>query len=186
MVEDPSNKMLDSQFADDGGNLYKPEGEGADWRSFSENGFAKKTNEEEADWRDVEAAITALHTNGVSEEAWRAGLEATFNVDNFLTWLAIHVIQQNWDAYGRSPHNYYLYGDPSDDGRLVWIPWDLNEAMTDETSNSAPLTLALDDLGDRAPLISYLMDDPVYSARYREERVPPLKARTRSSRCTPR
>jgi spore coat protein H len=169
MVEDPSNTLLDSQFSDDDGNLYKPEGSGADWTTFTEGGFEKKTNEEEADWSDIIAAIEALHANGISEEDWRAGLEATFNVDIFLRWLAIHVMQQNWDAYGRSPHNYYIYGDPSDNGRLTWIPWDLNEAMTDTTSNSTPLTIPLDTVSDNAPLIRYLIDDPVYSAQYRDE-----------------
>ena len=168
MVEDPSNKMLDTQFSDDSGNLYKPEGDGADWTHFSESGFDKKTNEDENDWSDVQAAIDALHASGQPAESWRAGLEATFDVDIFLRWLAIHAMQQNWDAYGRSPHNYYLYGDPSKDGRLVWIPWDLNEAMTDETSNSTPLTISLDNAKDNAPLITYLMNDPVYSEQYRE------------------
>jgi len=169
MVEDPSNKMLDTQFDDDDGNLYKPEGPGADWTYFSEGGFEKKTNEDEADWSDVENAINALHDRGQSSEDWRAGLETYLDVDIFLRWLAIHTMQQNWDAYGRSPHNYYLYGDPSDNGRLVWIPWDLNEAMTDETSNSHPLEIDLEDVGDEAPLIRYLMDDEVYANTYREE-----------------
>ena len=129
----------------------------------------KKTNEEEADFSDVQAAIDALHADGLTAEQWREGLEAVFDVDVFLRWLAVHVMQQNWDAYGRSPHNYYLYGDPSDNGRLVWIPWDLNEAMTDETSNSYPLQLDLEDVGDNAPLIRFLMDDAVYADTYRAE-----------------
>jgi spore coat protein CotH len=30
----------------------------------------------------------------------------------------------NTDAYGGMPHNYYLYGNPRDRGRVQWIAWD--------------------------------------------------------------
>ena len=36
---------------------------------------------------------------------------------------------ENWDAYGVFAHNYYLYGDPGQQGRLRWIPWDHNLAL---------------------------------------------------------
>ncbi|MBT3218170.1 MAG: CotH kinase family protein [Proteobacteria bacterium] len=170
MLEDPANKMLDSQFADGSGNLYKPDGSGSDWTdNFTEGGFEKKTKVEEADWSDVIATIDALNNKSLGDEEWREGLEAHFNVDIFLRWLAIHIIQQNWDAYGRVGKNYYVYGDPSDDGRLVWIPWDLNEAMTDETSHEYSLDFDLDEVGDNFPLIRYLMDDAVYSEIYLAE-----------------
>ena len=42
MVEDLSNKFLDSQFKDDSGNLYKPDGQAATWSTFSEEDFIKR------------------------------------------------------------------------------------------------------------------------------------------------
>jgi spore coat protein H len=47
-----------------------------------------------------------------------------------LRWLAVNTAIENWDAYGRMAHNYYLYGDPSDGGRLKWIPWDHNMSFS--------------------------------------------------------
>ena len=127
MIEDPSDgAMLDAQFGGRQGNLYKPDGPGADWTTFVPEGFGKKTNEEEADFSDVSAAIRALHATTGDARAWRSGLEAVFDADLFLRWLAVNTVIDNWDVYGALAHNYYLYGDPAQKGRLKWIPWDNN------------------------------------------------------------
>ncbi|MGB7218299.1 MAG: CotH kinase family protein [Vicinamibacterales bacterium] len=131
MVEDPGDgAMLQAQFGSRNGNLYKPDGPGADWSEFNAEGFEKKTNAREADFSDARAAVAALHAPMSPAAAWRAGLERAFDVDHFLRWLAINTAMSNWDVYGALPHNYYLYGDPARSGRLRWIPWDNNEAFS--------------------------------------------------------
>jgi hypothetical protein len=130
MVEDPADPaMLRAQFGSDRGNLYKPDGPGADWTHFDREGFPKKTNEQAADFSDVEAAMAALHAPSPDPAAWRARLEGAFDVDLFLRWLAVNTALQQWDAYGVMAHNYYLYGDPAQKGRLRWIPWDNNFSL---------------------------------------------------------
>ncbi len=191
MTEIPDDPMLDAQFGDDSGNLYKPT---SNWVSFNEDDFDKETNQDEEDWSDVQAAIAALHADRSDPEAWRAGLEAVFSVDAFLHWLAVNTVIQNWDTYGNMAQNYYLYGDPGDEGRLVWIPWDNNMALSasggmggrqdaggfqdvEDTAGledlpdqgglgRGALSLALDEVGDDWPLIRYLADDPVYWDTY--------------------
>ena len=177
MIEDPADgAMFDAQFGGRGGNLYKPDGPGANWTQFSRDGFPKKTNERQADFSDVEAAIAALHAApGPGSAAWRAALEARFDADLFLRWLAVNTALQNWDAYGTFAHNYYLYGDPGQKGRVRWIPWDHNFAL-----GAGPFGLGGlgfggggDDIlhtqkGSQWPLISRLLADEVYAARYRE------------------
>jgi spore coat protein CotH len=127
MIEDPSDVMLQAQFGSADGNLYKPDG--PNWTEFHEDGFPKKTNEREGDFSDVEAAIAALHAPQTDARAWRKTLEATFDADGFLRWLAVNTAIQNWDVYGAMAHNYYLYGDPAQNGRLRWIPWDNNFSL---------------------------------------------------------
>ena len=131
MIEDPADgSMLDAQFSGRGGNLYKPDGPGANWMHFAAEGFPKKTNEKRADFTDVEAAIAAVHAApGPGRAEWRSALEARFDVDLFLRWLAVNTAVLNWDAYGVFAHNYYLYGDPGQQGRLRWIPWDNNLSL---------------------------------------------------------
>lgn len=169
MVEVPREPMLESQFGDAGGNLYKAVyGEGATWSVYDPTSFEKKTNEDEDDWSDLEALFTALHAPRGNPAAWRSGLEAVFDVDGFLRWLAVNTVIQNWDTYGNMPQNYFLYSDPSD-GLLHWIPWDNNMALSGSGVGLAPpLTLCLDaeEVNDDWPLIRYLIDDPVYNAIY--------------------
>jgi spore coat protein CotH len=180
MIEDPSNKMLDTQFADDGGNLYKPEG-GADgldaaarWQTTDASlvsvAWDKKTNEELADWSDAIAAISALNADRSDAAAWRAGLEAVLDVDGFLRCLAISTTMVNWDSYGAMAHNYYVYSDPGRGGLLVWFPWDMNEIMLTPVGTAAHMSdPMLDGVTDEWPLVRHLLDDPVYRATYEAE-----------------
>jgi hypothetical protein len=176
MVEDPSDAMIDSQLGGGDGNLYKPDGPGADWVAFDREGFEKKTNEAAADWSDVERAFAALHAERSDAAAWRRNFEATFDVDRFLTWLAINTSMVNWDSYGILAHNYYLYQQPSLDGRLQWIPWDHNLSMQSggadrfretPTSPIPRVEILHEDVSSRWPLISILLADPVYLEKYR-------------------
>ena len=130
-VEVVEDTVIQTQFADDSGNAYKPEGAAATFAagSFNEEQLDKQNNEDEADYSDVQALYDALHsrTRTTDPDAWRAGLEAVFDVDTFLKWMAGNTVVQNWDTYGQMSHNYYLYNDP-ETGLLTWIPWDNNMA----------------------------------------------------------
>ena len=171
MVEVVDDTVIEEQFADDGGNVYKPEGRGATFEedSFSEEAFDKETNRAEEDWSDIHHLFDVLHSDLriTDSPAWRRELESMFDVDGFLLWLAVNVIVQNWDTYGRSPHNYYLYNDPATN-LLTWIPWDNNMALRSDKGLMPVLTLDLEDVNRNWPLIRYLMDDPIYREKYLE------------------
>ncbi|MFD1293062.1 CotH kinase family protein [Lutibacter holmesii] len=169
LVEEVDNTVIKTQFSSDDGNLYKPEDYGSSFAygTFNEDGFEKKTNEDDSDWSDIQSVFTALHaTTRTSDPAtWRAGLEAVFDVETFLNYLAVNTVVQNWDTYGRMEHNYYLYNNP-DNGLLTWIPWDNNEALQDGKQGGS-LNLNFSDLSSNDwPLIEYLYDDDVYKAKY--------------------
>jgi len=169
LVEEVDGEVLDTQFSSDDGNLYKPEDFGASFidGSFSEADFEKKTNEDEEDWSDILALFAALHgdTFNTDPATWRANLEAVFDVDGFLKYLAVNEIIQNWDSYGKMTQNYYLYNDP-ETSKLTWIPWDHNEALQVGKQGGA---LALDFSNMEAnswPLIEKLYADETYKAQY--------------------
>jgi len=169
LVEEVDNTVIDTQFSSDDGNLYKPEDDGASFAegTFNEDGFEKKTNEDEADWSDIQSVFTALHaTTRTSDPAtWRAGLDAVLDTDVFLHYLAVNTVIQNWDTYGVMPHNYYLYNNPDND-LLTWIPWDNNEAL-EEGKMGGSLPLNFSGLSSSEwPLIGYLYGDEVYKAKY--------------------
>lgn len=180
-VEVVDDTVIETQFADGSGNLYKPEGRGATFAegTFDEASFEKETNEKAADYSDILALFDALHadTRTTDPAAWRAGLETVLDVDHFIHWLAVNTVIQNWDTYGTMSHNYYLYNDPST-GLLTWIPWDNNEALTGNggfpggrrgmggATNNSLMSVSLEGVGSDWPLIRYLLDDPVYWSLY--------------------
>jgi len=160
--------FIETQFEEDSGNIYKPEGAGATFAegTFSEDSFDKETNQDEGDYSDILALYEALHSDLRTSdlETWRANLETMFDVETFIRWLAVNTVIQNWDTYGLMNHNYYLYNDPTS-GQLTWIPWDNNGAMQKKEQRGI-LSLGLKEVDDEWPLIRYLMDDPVYYDRY--------------------
>ncbi|MEP2024558.1 MAG: CotH kinase family protein [Reichenbachiella sp.] len=168
MVEIIFDTMLQNMFGSSSGNCYKPEGEGARFgvTGFDLNHFEKKTNEDEGDWSDIQALYDALHasTRSTNVEKWKADLEALFDVDGFLKYLAVNNTIQNWDTYGLMDHNYYLYHDPADD-LIKWIPWDNNMAFADDLGKGA-LSFEMSEVGDDWPLISYIIAVPEYRDKY--------------------
>ena len=194
-IELPDDTLIETQFSDDNGNMYKPSGRGATFAagSFDEQSFDKETNRD-GGYEDILALFDALHaeTRLSDPAAWRAGLEEVFAVDVFLRWLATNQLIQNWDSYGVIAHNYYLYND-SETGQLTWIPWDHNLALRERMGDGGPgrppgqppagrasagaidieyygvaRDIGLADVDERWPLIRFLLDDELYGARYRE------------------
>jgi spore coat protein CotH len=169
MVEDVENTLLDSHFSDDGGNLYKPDGDAASFASgtYDEDEYVKKNNEDEADFSDVQSLLTAINDDirTTDAAAWRTNLETVFDTDVFLKYLAVNTVIQNWDTYGRMTHNYYLYNNP-DNNKLTWIPWDNNEALQDGKREGS-LALDFSNLNtSQWPLIGYIYQDEVYKVKY--------------------
>jgi spore coat protein H len=171
LVEEIGDTVIETQFANDDGNLYKPEEGGANFvkGGFSEENFEKKTNEDDEDWSDIIALFDALHddTRTSAPDTWREDLEAIFDVDGFLKYLAVNGIIQKWDTYGLMTHNYYLYNNP-ETSKLTWIPWDNNEALQYGKMGGA-LDLDFSNLESNSwPLIEKLYADAVYKIRYND------------------
>uniref|UniRef100_UPI0033655441 CotH kinase family protein n=1 Tax=Candidatus Albibeggiatoa sp. nov. BB20 TaxID=3162723 RepID=UPI0033655441 len=169
LVEEVDGPVLDTQFSSDDGNLYKPEDGSANFvaGTFNPADFTKKTNEDDEDWSDIIALFNALHDDSVTTDpvAWRTNLEAVFDVDGFLKYLAVNGIIQNWDTYGRMIHNYYLYNNP-ETNKLTWIPWDNNEALQTGKQGGAVALDFSDMNASEWPLIAKIYADDEYKARY--------------------
>jgi len=173
-VELPEDNMCLSQLGEETGNLYKPESK---LSTFIQSEFDKKNNEILGDFSDVKQFITALNsgTYGSNRALWRSNLENTFNVDYFLKWLAVNNTMVNWDSYGAMAHNYYLYHHSSN--KLMWIPWDNNEALTRNPGitgtvgggGGAPtgLSLTMNEVGTAWPLLNRIANDTQYFNRYK-------------------
>ncbi len=168
LVEEVDDTVLESQFDEYSGNLYKPDGNAATFAYGAYNSYEmqKKTNEELNDYSDVQSLYDIINDDERTSntEAWKSSLENVLNINGFLKWLAANTVIQNWDTYGRMSHNYYLYNNP-ESGKLTWIPWDNNEAFQYGKQGGA-LSLSLNEVGAGWPLISYIINDAVYKQTY--------------------
>lgn len=168
IVEEVDDTVLETQFADDSGNLYKPDGDAASFANgtFDITEMYLKTNEDSANYTDVEALYEAINSSlrTSDTEAWKSNLESVLDVDHFLKWLAANIVIQNWDTYGIMTHNYYLYNNP-ENNLMTWIPWDNNEAFQTGKQGGA-LSFSLSEVSSSWPLISYIVADSEYKAIY--------------------
>lgn len=120
-VEPIDEVFLERTFGDNTGDLYKPDGTGADLVYRGDDmseypGLVLKTNEETSDGSAILDLMKALESG--------EGLEDVLDVDEVLRYLAANVALANYDSYlGNTTHNYYLY---EQDGRFTIVPWDYN------------------------------------------------------------
>ena len=143
-VEEIKPPFLARHFASTEGNLY--EGTVSDFTPEYRGTFEKKTNEDAADWSDVDAVVAALQD---PSEAGLAALAEAVDLDRFLTFWALEVLLGHWDGYSGNRNNYRFYREP--DGRFVFMPWGVDEAFHlkddpnpfDNISNPPPSVLAL-------------------------------------------
>lgn len=181
-IEVVDDTVIERVYGDDDGNIYEADGAAASLAAGTQDqiqaSFQKENNTNESDWSDVEALYATLNSDlrTTDPAAWRAQLETLFNVDDFLTWLALKTTLQHWDSYGSMSHNYYLYANPATD-QLDFISWDHNQVLGSQGGPgggrggggpSRATSFDLAEVGDDWPLIRYLLDDDVYQARYVE------------------
>ncbi len=168
LVEEVDDTVIETQFTDGSGNLYKPDGDAASFAAgtYSSSEMELKTNEETCDYSDVNALYNAINSSERTSDvdSWKEGLESIFNVDGFLKWLAANTVIQNWDTYGNMTHNFYLYNNP-EDGLLTWIPWDNNEAFQDD-GRMETLSFSMSEVSSNWPLIRYITAQDDYRQVY--------------------
>jgi spore coat protein H len=58
-------------------------------------------------------------------------LKQTLDIDRFCSYMAIEVLLCDWDGYVNARHNYRVYQDLDNDGRMVFIPHDKDQMMGD-------------------------------------------------------
>jgi spore coat protein CotH len=169
-VEQIDQPFLARHYSDSSGDLYKPEGTGANlaWidDSFSSySGMSYKTNKKNPSEQDLIDMLDTLNNGG--------DLEECLDVDQVLRYLAASTVMSNFDSYqGSLCHNYYLY---EQDGKFTILPWDLNMSFAGFSqggSDDQMITVKLDEptmgaVADR-PLIAKLLAVEEYRQRYHE------------------
>ncbi|MFI3269759.1 MAG: CotH kinase family protein [Rikenellaceae bacterium] len=170
IVEEVDDTVIDTQFSSGSGNLYKPDGDAASFKSgtYDTSEFYLKTNTSSPDYSDVKALYDAVNSSDRTSDSatWCNRLESVFCVDSFLRWMAANAVIQNWDTYGNMTHNYFLYNNP-ENGLLTWIPWDNNEAFQSGSGEKSPIEMnKMGSVSSSWPLIKYIYAVSEYQALY--------------------
>ncbi len=175
LVEQIDSEFIERHFANDEGDLYKPDmagmndNAGADlvWVNNSIDSYpgvrdGLKTNEETSDHSAIINLINEIN-NG-------SDYDSVIDVDMFLRYLAISTAIVHLDNYpGQFTHNYYLY---EQNGKFTLIPWDLNMAWGSFSmgcdANGVDLYIdepTMESMSDR-PLVDKILAVPAYKATY--------------------
>ena len=139
-VEQVDKEFLRRHFADDDGDLYKPEPPSGhlEWRGSDIGAYAGlelKTNETTSDQSAILHFLDVL--NNTPAAAIETALPEVFDVDAFLRYLAVTTLTVNLDSLVGPGHNYYLYEDRQS-GRFTLLPWDMNMAFGGFSCDLAP------------------------------------------------
>lgn len=165
MVEQLDKTFIKQHFADNNGNLYKPEMP-AGCLNWTEEDYEKflaelgdnainnkgnliermdlKTNEKDPDHSLLFRLLDVV--NNEPDDTFPEEIEKVLNVDEALRYFAVSTILVHLDNYIGSGHNYYLYDDQ---GKFVILPWDLNMIFGTFNYNL-----------QRDRLINYYIDEP--------------------------
>jgi spore coat protein CotH len=137
VIENIDKTFLKFQYgsSQNDGNLYKTD-RGAsvplNWlgnepSGYKDQGLKLTTNESTDDWTKLIRFIDLINNDHSVD--FKQQLENTFDVHAYLKILAIEKCVRSWDSYWGGGNNFYLYEHP--DGKIRWIPWDMNETFQD-------------------------------------------------------
>ena len=175
-VERIDRSFLARHFGSDRGPLFKVDegGPGADFQFIGGDPAAYRKAFELHAGDDAEAygALVEFVRAVNDPSVTAAEFERRLDVEAFLKTTAVLLLAGAFDQYtGWSPHNFYLYRNPSD-RRWTYIPWDLDVGFADNAFGRIPVLegwhAAWPAPVPGRPLMERLVTDPALLARYRQ------------------
>jgi len=137
IIENVDKTFLKSKYgsSNNDGNLYKTDRNAQvylNWLGWESSAYKDKklelnTNETVDDWSKLISFINFLNNDNGPD--FKQELEKRFDVHGYLKILAVEKCVKSWDSYWGGGNNYFLYEHP--DGKIRWIPWDMNETFQD-------------------------------------------------------
>ena len=122
-VEPLKKPFLTRAFGNDEGNQY--EAQTADFGTWLNQRFEKKTNEKENDRSDLQAVAEAL---ALPDEQMLNVLPQLVDVDEFIRFWAVETLLGAWDSATGNANNFHIYRNP-EDGLFHFIPWGADTAF---------------------------------------------------------
>jgi spore coat protein CotH len=190
IVEQVDKPFLTRHFGNNDGDLYKclyldagptltessVEGERVGVKNVDTNyrpSYDLQTNETTSDHAELKGFVHQLNT--LTGQALVDYLDARFDVDGFIRYLAMGIYISNFDDYRFLANNYYLYFNPA--GKVELIPYDFDISLGTNWHGELPYDEFIDQdifatvnlpaaWGDSSP--RPLVDKVLGVAKYRE------------------
>jgi spore coat protein H len=173
LIEEVDPSFLKKRFGNSDGLLIKPAGMrgfaylGEKWEQYR-NICSPRSKETPGAGQKIIDFARLIHR--ADDATFRARIGSLLAVDEFLRYVAVSSALVNFDSFLSTGHNYYIYVNPAD-GRIHFIPWDLNMSLggygwvgTDEEIAKASITRSY---ADHNILIERLLAIEPYARAYR-------------------
>lgn len=123
-----------------------------------------KTNLWQDNYSDLSSFITAIENFNTSNG--KCNFEKVFDIDLYLRYAALEVLQGHWDGYIYNKNNFYLYKNELS-GKITWLPYDLDNTLGIDWvgENWSSRNIYQWDGGNR-PLYELIMSDDEYRNIY--------------------
>lgn len=130
-VEPIKKDFLRQHFDNDHGSLYE-----TTLADFSDAHLADGLGRWEAKTSDSNPTAELLQTIAdaldVDDDGLEPALDAVLDLDRFLEFWALETLLAHDDGYSSFTNNTYVYFDPDQGDRAVFIPWGTDGAMSEE------------------------------------------------------
>ena len=134
-VEAVKKRFLKRAFGDSSGALY--EGTLADFTIEHSAGFQAgklgrweaKTGDTDRHGAPLQKLVDALQ---VPDSQLLTALQPVLNLDRFVRFWALEVIIHHTDGFTSMRNNFFVYFDPTDSHRAVFVPWGTDNVFNDD------------------------------------------------------
>ena len=153
-IEAIKKRFLRRAFGDNTGSLY--EGTHTDFVEAWLPRWECKTDDTDISYAPLAGVAQALQK---PDDELIDALSTVLNIDRYITFWALEALVNHLDGYSADRNNFYVYFDPTDAGRAVFIPWGADKTFLSGFSLDGYLTADLPRRLSRIPAIATRMEN---------------------------
>ena len=153
-IEAIKKRFLRRAFGDNTGSLY--EGTHTDFVEAWLPRWECKTSDTDTSYAPLLGVAQALQK---PDDELVDALSSVLNINRYITFWALEVLVSHLDGYGADRNNFYVYFDPTDAARAVFIPWGADKTFMGDVRLDGYLTADLPRRLSRIPAMATRMEN---------------------------
>ena len=153
-IEAIKKRFLRRAFGDSTGSLY--EGTHTDFVEVWLPRWECKTSDTDTSYAPLAGVAQALQK---PDDTLVDALSSVLNIDRYITFWALEALVNHLDGYSADRNNFFVYFDPTDADRAVFIPWGADKTFLSDFNLDGYLTADLPRRLSRIPAIATRMEN---------------------------